>query len=267
MQERLIVNPELYSREYFLNDNEGYAELAKGLDDYMHDKFVKALKWGNPQKGYNILDLGCGRGELVYYCAKKGAKVLGIDYSKDGIAIARETINKLPHDFRKLAQVEVGDISTYEFKDKYDLIFMIEVAEHMYNYQLEDAFKRIESLLKDNGRLIIMTPNYYYERLLSPLKRISNIPINLIKYPLRVVKGKYIKGGAWIGFKKIFRIIPDRGQLNRMMHVNITTPQTLKKLLYNFNAQIECIDPSINPLSILTKKWFGREIVVVASKK
>jgi len=144
---------------------------------------------------------------------------------------------------------------------------MIEVAEHMYDWQLKEAFKRIHNILKDNGRLIIMTPNYYYERFLSPLKRTVDIPLNLVKWPIRIIKGKYKNGSAWAGFKKIFRIVPDRGELNKKMHVNITTPGMLHKLLSDFDVQIECIDPSVNPISLIAKKWCGREIVVIAKKK
>lgn len=267
MPEKTIVDPALYSKEYFLTDNEGFDEWKKGLDGNIHDKFKKALKYANPKRDDTILDLGCGRGELLYYCAKRGAKVLGIDYSADGAALAKEAILRLPPGLRGLARAEVGDITTFDFKDKYDIVFMVEVAEHMYDRQLKEAFKKIHSILKDNGRLIIMTPNYYYEKFLSPLKRAANIPLNLIKWPLRVIKGKYKNCGAWTGFKKIFRIVPDRGELNKKMHVNITTPGALRKLLMGFDVRIECVDPSVNPISLIAKKWCGREIVVIAKKR
>lgn len=267
MPDKTIVDPALYSKEYFLTDNEGFDEWNKGLDSGIHDKFKKALRYGNPKRDDTVLDLGCGRGELIYYCAKRGIKILGIDYSTEGIALAREAMLRLPPGLRKLARAEVGDIGTFDFKDKYDIVFMIEVAEHMYDWQLKQAFRRIHGILKDNGRLIIMTPNYYYEKFLSPLKRTANIPLNLIKWPLRIIKGKYRNGGAWTGFKKIFRIVPDRGELNKKMHVNVTTPGILRKLLSDFDVKIECVDPSVNPINLIVKKWYGREIVAIAKKR
>lgn len=262
-----IVDPGLYSRDYFLSDNEGFKEYLAGLDTNMHPKFQSALKYGNPSKGDVVLDLGCGRGELLYYCAKRGARVLGIDYSKDAVDIANETIKRLPEDLRHLARAEVGDPVTYDFKEQYDLIFMIETAEHMYDWQLKEAFRKAHMILKQGGRLVIATPNYYYEKYLSPLKRIINIPLNLIKWPFRILKGKYKTGGPLGGLKKVFRIKADRGELNRKMHVNITTPATLRKLLSDFEAVIRCEDESKNIISLLSRKWCGREIIVVATKR
>ncbi|MDD5135714.1 MAG: class I SAM-dependent methyltransferase [Candidatus Omnitrophica bacterium] len=262
-----IVAPEIYSRDYFLSDNEGFREYFAGLDNNMHAKFRSALEYGRPAKGDTVLDIGCGRGELVYYCARKGAKALGIDYSKDAVDIARETIAKLPEDLRRLARAEIGDPVTYDFKDEYDVVFMIEIAEHMYDWQLEEAFRKIYKILKPGGRLVITTPNYYYEQYLSPLKRIMNIPFGLFKWPFRIFKDKYRKMGPAALLKKVFRIKADRGELNRKMHVNVTTPGKLKKLLSGFDTSIKCEDASGNIISLITRKWCGREIVVIAHKR
>ena len=267
MDEKGIVEPGLYSRDYFLSDNDGFREYFAGLDNNIHPKFQLALRYGNPSKGDRVLDIGCGRGELIYYCAKRGAKALGIDYSKDAIDIAKETIKMLPEDLRRLAGAEVGDPVTYDFKEEYDVVFMIEIAEHMYDWQLKEAFRKINRILKPGGRLVIATPNYYYERYLSPLKQIINIPFGLIKWPLRILKGKYKQSSPIAGLKKVFRIRLDRGELNRKMHVNITTPGKLKKMLSDFEVMVKCEDNSANIASLITRRWCGREIVVVAVKR
>lgn len=267
MDTKKIVDPKLYSRDYFLSDNEGFKEYYAGLDSSVHPKFQLALKYGTPSKGNNILDLGCGRGELIYYCAKHGAKVLGIDYSRDAVDIAKETIKKLPKDLQSLATAEVGDPVTYNFKGRYDIVFMIEVAEHMYEWQLKETFQKIQKILNPKGRLIITTPNSYYENYLSPLKRIINIIPNLIKWPIRILKGKYRGSSPVTGLKKAFRIKVDRGELNRQMHVNITTPAKLKKMLSDFDVRVKCEDHSKNIVSLITQKWCGRSLVVIATKK
>ena len=69
-----IVEPEIYSKEYFLSDNEGFKEYLAGLDSNMHPKFKLALKYGCPAKGETVLDLGflrCFFGELVIVCTSK----------------------------------------------------------------------------------------------------------------------------------------------------------------------------------------------------
>ena len=53
-------------------------------------KILKELNW----KSKKILDVGCGTGLFSHKVAKKGANVLGIDFSKDAITIAK---NKFQH--------------------------------------------------------------------------------------------------------------------------------------------------------------------------
>jgi len=266
VENKRAVSPDLYTEDYFLTDNEGHAEYLKGLDDNIHPKFRKALKLAAPLEGDNILDVGCGRGELLYYCAKKGAKALGIDYSKAAIEVAKKTIKKLPAHLQQLAQAHVGDITDYAFNSEYDIAYMIEVAEHMHDWQLIAAFKKIHAILKDSGKLVIVTPNYYYEKYLSPIKRTAALPWNMIKWPLRVLRGKYKPEGPADILGKIFRIGIDRGEVSRTMHANITTRSKLKSLLRDFDSKIYCEDHSKNPISLITRKWWGRDIIVVARK-
>lgn len=260
------VDPGLYDKAYFLTDNEGWREYESGLDGNIHPKFKRALEIAGDIKGKNILDIGCGRGEMIYYCVKRGARVLGMDYSEAAIEIARTTINKLLSELRTSAKAEVGDIVKYDFTEKYDIVFMIEIAEHMYDWQLKAGLEKIRNILNPGGRLIIMTPNYLYEKILSPLKRIINIPLNLIKWPVRVLRGKYRPKSFKELSGKMLKVVVDRGELNKKMHVNVTTPKNIKDSLAGFEVKIWCEDHSKNILSLLTGKWWGREIVAVATK-
>lgn len=261
------VNSNIYDTNYFLSNNEGYREYENGLENNIHPKFARALEITNPKSGEVALDIGCGRGELLYYCAKKGVRVLGIDYSKTAIEIAKETIRRLPKDLQCLVQVEIGDVVKYNFREKYDIIFMLDIAEHMYDWQLIEIFKKVKGILKDEGRLIITTPNQYYEHCLSPIKRIINIPSNLFKWPLRILRGKYRPKSTTELLGKIFKVRANGRKLINIMHVNVLSPAKLKKFLYEFDAQIQCEDHSRNPISLITKNWWGREIIAVARTK
>ncbi|MFH1678187.1 MAG: class I SAM-dependent methyltransferase [Candidatus Omnitrophota bacterium] len=260
------VNPDLYNRQYYLTDNEGYKEYEKSFQIYIHPKFIRALTIANPAKGDNVLDIGCGRGELIYYCAKKGANAFGIDYSKAAVEITQETLRKLPAELQRLAKAEIADVVTYNFNEKYDIVFMADILEHMYDWQIESAFRKIKEILNDNGRLIISTPNYYYDKYLFYIKRIINIPFNIPKISLRVLKGKYKPRSFNEFLRKIFRIKVQRDSI-QTMHINVLTPSKLKRLLSGFDADIRCQDPSRNPVSLITGKWWGREIIAVAKKQ
>lgn len=264
---RKIVDPSIYDKDYFLKDNEGWREWEGNIETDLHPKFKRALELAGSVNGKNVLDIGCGRAELVYYCVKRGARACGIDYSPAAIGIAAETIDRLPQALRPSAKAIFGDIGNYDPPDKYDIVFMIEIAEHMHDWQLKEGFEKIDKILTSDGKLIIMTPNYLYEKILSPLKRILNIPVNCIKWPLRILGGRYKPSSFKELIGKIFRVKMDRGELNRKMHVNVTTRGTLKRLLSGFDVKIWCEDHSKNLLSLLTGRWWGREIIVIASKK
>ncbi|MCA9407283.1 MAG: class I SAM-dependent methyltransferase [Candidatus Omnitrophica bacterium] len=263
-----IIPPEIYTKDYYLSDNEGCDEYSKNLDTNIHDKFKRCLELAHIQPGDITLDVGCGRGELVYYAVKQGAqKAIGIDYSKDAVELSQETFQRLPEHLKEKTQAYVGTAENFQFTDKFNVIFMLETAEHMFDWQLAQTFQKFEEILTDDGRIIMMTPNYLYEQYLQPWKLFLDIPFRLIKWPSRILRGKYKPKNFKELLHKIFHIRKDRGERNRQMHCNITTPNRLQRLLKNFDAQIWCEDPSWAPISLLLKKWMGREIIIVAKKK
>lgn len=262
------IDSALYDRDYYLSDNEGCREYQKGLDDNIHPKFAKALELAEPKKGDMILDVGCGRGEMLYYCARKGAFILGLDYSKDAIDIARSTIQMLPTDLRHLAKAEVGDAVTYPFSQQYDIIYMLEVYEHMNDRQLASTFQKFKKILKHRGRIVITTPSYYYEKYLQPLKMALDLPFRFLKWSFRVVRGKYRPKNFQEFLVNALKIKVDRGEKNRQMHANVSTPGKIKDLLKaDFDVRVWCEDPSMAPVSLLLKKWWGRQIIAIAREK
>lgn len=261
-----IVDPNLYSREYYLTDNEGCKEYELGLDEHIHPKFRRALELAMPQYGERVLDIGCGRGELVYYCAKRGCVAQGLDYSADAIAIAQQTLGRLPKEVQSRVAVAQGDVVAHPLVAGIDVVFMVDIVEHMYDWQLEAAFKKIYALLSPRGRLIITTPNDHFEKILLPAKKILNMPLMPFKWGSRVLRKKYQPKSFAEFWRKCFRFRCERGSLADT-HVNVLTPSRLKNLLKDFAVQLKCDDHSVHPLSLLTAKWWGREIVVVARRK
>jgi len=140
----------------------------------------KALKFTNPFKNLEILDLGCGGGLICEPLARLEAKVTGIDFINDNIKAAKIHANKSNLNIRYLLQ----DLNSINLKKKYDLILMLEVIEHLDNWDvlIRNSIKN----LKPNGKLIISTIN---RNILSKIfaiyisERILNIiPQNTHKY-------------------------------------------------------------------------------------
>ncbi len=268
MSDRKIVDPNLYDAAYYYHDNEGCHEYARGLDAAIHPKYKHVLEIACPREGDEILDVGCGRGELLYYCAKRGAHVLGLDYSRAAIDIARQTIQMLPVEMRSFAKAEIGDAADHNFSHRYDLIFMLDVFEHMNDDQLERTCDKFKKILKENGKIIITTPNLYYEKYLQPLKMALDLPFRFLKWTFRVMRGKYRPKSVGEFLKNALKVrVVGRGEAGKALHVNVSTPRKIRAMLKDFNVDIWCEDPSWAPISLITKKWWGRQIVVIAQCK
>ena len=84
------VDPEVYDKKYF-ESSDGAHYFAK---EKTAPKFIYAINISGLTDGDSVLDIGCGRGDLMIALAHKGANVTGIDYSKDALEIAKKAISK-----------------------------------------------------------------------------------------------------------------------------------------------------------------------------
>ena len=117
---------------------------VKYILDHINDKNVKNL---------DILDLGCGGGLVSESLSRLGANVTGIDFVKNNIEIAKQHSNK-----KKLKiNYKHADIETLRIKNKYDVIIMYEILEHLDDW--ETFLLKISKNLKKKGILVISTIN------------------------------------------------------------------------------------------------------------
>ena len=102
-----------------------------------------------------ILDLGCGNGSFSNFLTKLGYKVLGIEESSAGIAIAQQ--NYPDCEFR---QGSIYDLSGSDLQHNFDAVISVEVIEHLSNPRaLVTAAKYC---LKPEGKFILTTPYHGY---------------------------------------------------------------------------------------------------------
>lgn len=98
---------------------------------------------------YNLLDIGCGSGEISKQIANLGFRVYGIDISRRAIKTAKN---------RGIIAI-VGDITNiFPFKDGFfDYVFAGEVIEHLFD--VRHFLLETNRVLKPDGKLLLTTPN------------------------------------------------------------------------------------------------------------
>ena len=108
---------------------------------------------GKFAEGKLVLDLACGTGYGSYYLALHGAKkTIGVDISEEAVGYAKDLYEVADLHF------EVMDVRKLAFKDKsFDVIVAFEIIEHIR--EQEEFLKEIRRVLKDDGVLLISTPN------------------------------------------------------------------------------------------------------------
>lgn len=128
---------------------------------------LKQIKW----KSKKVLDVGCGTGFFAFNAAKKGANVLGIDYSQKAIEEA-----KIRYQHKNL-EFKVADVK--KINEKFDVIVSNGTLEH-----LDDPLKILKLFklhLKPKGKIIITSPNWANLRgyILMTLWYLFKAPITL----------------------------------------------------------------------------------------
>lgn len=122
----------------------------KPEDGMTKDRIFIAHKF-MPKTTKNILDIGAGYGYIENLISKnKKIKIYGNDISKNAI-------NNLSKKFEGKFKLE----SIYNMKYKsnsFDVVFMLEVLEHVPPSKTLKVLKDIKNLLKANGYLILSVP-------------------------------------------------------------------------------------------------------------
>jgi protein-L-isoaspartate(D-aspartate) O-methyltransferase len=115
-----------------------WAKVAKAMADHYG---IRA--------GDKILDVGCGKGFLIYDFTQvvPGVEVTGIDISEYAIANVVDGVKD---------RVQVGKADALPFADKsFDLVISINTLHNLYNYELDKALREMERVGKKNKYICV----------------------------------------------------------------------------------------------------------------
>lgn len=165
-------------------------DFYKKKNSFYYDNLKKLLGILIP-KNSNVLEIGCGTGDLLASLRPKEG--YGMDISHEMVAIARSK-HKLERNLT---------FSTLLPEEKFDYIFMSDVIEHLE--KPGKTFKEISKLMDKKSKLVITMANPVWEPLLMFWEKMGwkmkEGPHNRIKYQklkiqmemagMRIVKHDY----------------------------------------------------------------------------
>lgn len=107
-----------------------------------------------------VLDLGCGCGMESLYFARKGHRVVGIDISPKIIEIAKQQTTE----YSDLVSFIVDDIVTVKLEERFLLVLLHDVLEHVFEHEQKQTIENAISHLDKYGTLFIKCPTTEWKK-------------------------------------------------------------------------------------------------------
>jgi len=165
-----------YFNVNYPNTKNNYPEL---FSKYLCNRFFN----GSHKK---ILDVGCGEGIIDHFIKKIGGHdVYGID---------KRIETKYLTDFKELKECDLEKEKFPYTDNKFDYIFSKSVLEHLYNP--ENMIKEMYRVLKPNGTIVLMTPDWYSHmtHFWDDYTHVHAWTLKSLTKCLKIFEYKYIKG-------------------------------------------------------------------------
>jgi 2-polyprenyl-3-methyl-5-hydroxy-6-metoxy-1,4-benzoquinol methylase len=172
----------------------------RGLDeqDGMTSDRVRVAFNFLPRNAKKILDIGAGSGFIEELLCQTNVKIYGNDISEVAV---KNLLERFGGKFRRE--------SIYRMrypKGAFDVIFALEVLEHIPPSRIFKILKKIKEILRKNGFLIISVPtNEGLDKMkINPSGHVRTYTENLIRSELKIAGFKVIKLKTLFAFKSFY---------------------------------------------------------------
>src|SRR5277367_6110937 len=132
---------------------DGDRRICYGGYRYLEGRWEKVARLMAAQYGIKpgdkILDIGCGKGFLLYDFTKvvPGVEVFGIDISSYAIANSKSEISD---------RLQVGNAISLPFPDQhFDFVYSITTLHNLHCYDLDKALREMQRVSKNNSYLCV----------------------------------------------------------------------------------------------------------------
>ena len=210
------LSPSLYTEEYFTTACEGYSEFLYTEGEHLSRRLKAAFELATVEPGMRVLDVGCGRGEILLHCARLGADAYGIDYAPVAMSLSKKLLEKIEEEgISTQVGISQADAKHLPFPDGYfDRALMFDVVEHLHPWELDEAMREIYRVLKPDGRFIVHTaPNEWYDKYAYPVVRFfrrlmgqgSEYPKNPRAFLVDHNQDVHVNEQSWWSLRQTFR--------------------------------------------------------------
>jgi len=166
--------------------------LIRGEDQYANAKYGLILNQLKNKEPLDILNVGCGSGELSFLLAETGHQVLGIDPSPEYIALAEKNKDKSS---TGLCLFQVSSLENFSGENLYDCVIAADVLEHIKDDRA--AIVKLTQLVKPGGLMILTVPALpalfgYHDKLLGHFRRYTKRSLRALINGVELIKIKQL---------------------------------------------------------------------------
>lgn len=128
----------------------GFLKSAHNYNRWIYDNIKDFI-------GQNVLEIGCGMGNITDYILEKNREITGIEIDRVFACAAKKkyknskTVKIIHGDFLKIKTIK---------KNHYDTVITLNVLEHIQNDSL--VLSKMHDSLKTGGRAVILVPAMHF---------------------------------------------------------------------------------------------------------
>jgi 2-polyprenyl-3-methyl-5-hydroxy-6-metoxy-1,4-benzoquinol methylase len=148
-----IADAAFYDSRFAVKGFEKYANHKSAWQRY---RITNVLKIYTPTKDEIVLDVGCDSGTFSLALAPYCKEVTGIDFSPRAIEYCQK---RAESDGVKNAKFVCADITKWHPEQRFDVVVMADLVEHIYNDEFDKMLDATKRLLNPGGKLVVWTPN------------------------------------------------------------------------------------------------------------